>query len=439
MIEPIKKFIHFLRHDLWRIDLVQDSRLRAAGVETLRVTHLVIKGIRADHCMLRAAALTYATLMALAPFLIILFSIANAIGYAAARSWVMESIQSLPDQQKAFITALLENLDGVSPAMLGGITGVVFLYIVFKLLNAIEESFNQIWGVQTPRSLLGRARNYISVLVVAPVLMLLARTVSGTLSYSSRNEWLGPLVRTLLQLAPVLVMTLAFVAVFLFLPNTKVKFRAALSGALASATMAILLQVFLMKFGSVVFSSEKYSVYGSFAVVPVFLFWMYLNWGILLFGAELAFAIQNRETYAAERLVARASAASRFEVALLIMQEAVRVFRSEEETALDLGRLSREQRIPLRLINRVVAVLVQGGFLASIGEVDHQSCALIRDPCRISVKQIFDLVYTDGVSPKELGLTCSPTGARVRNRINDSLESTLDSITLQELAESAED
>lgn len=438
MIGPIRKFIYFLRHDLWRIDLVQDSRLRALGVETLRVTHLVIKGIRADHCMLRAAALTYATLMALAPFLIILFSIANAIGYAAARSWVIEAIQTLPDQQKGFITALLENLDGVSPAMLGGVTGVVFLYIVFKLLNAIEESFNQIWGVQTPRSLLGKVRNYISVLVIAPVLMLLARTASGTLSYTGYSEWLGPLVRTLLQLAPVLVMTLAFVAVFLFLPNTKVRFRAALTGALASATLAILLQDFLMKFGSAVFSSEKYSVYGSFAVVPVFLFWMYLNWGILLFGAELAFAIQNRETYAAERLVARASTTSRLEVALLIMQEAVHVFRSEE-AALDIARLSREQHIPLRLINRVIEVLVRGGFLAHVAAEGGDRCVLLRDPKQIFVKQVFDLVHADGVSPKELGLTGSAAGEHVLDVVNSSLETALGSMTMQELVDNAPD
>ncbi|MBN2704013.1 MAG: YihY/virulence factor BrkB family protein [Pontiellaceae bacterium] len=438
MIELIRKFIHFLRHDLWRIDLVQDSRLRALGVETLRVTHLLIKGIRADHCMLRAAALTYATLMALAPFLIILFSIANAIGYAAARSWVIESIQSLPDQQKGFITALLQNLDGVSPAMLGGITGVVFLYIVFKLLSAIEESFNQIWGVQTPRSLLGKVRNYISVLVVAPVLMLLARTASGTLSYTVNNEWLGPFVRTLLQLAPVLVMTLAFVAVFLFLPNTRVRFRAALTGALASATLAILLQDFLMKFGSAVFSSEKYSVYGSFAAVPVFLLWMYLNWGILLFGAELAFAIQNRETYAAERLVGRASTISRLEVAVLIMQEAVLVFRSGD-AALDIARLSREQHIPQRLINRVIEVLVRGGFLAHAVVEGEDRCVLLRDPNQIYVKQIFDLVNTDGVSPKELGLTGSVAGKHVLEVVNSSLEMAVGSMTMQQLVDNTTD
>ena len=112
--------------DLWRIDLVHHSRLRAFGVEALRVGHLVLKGVREDRCMLHASALTYATLMALAPFLIILFAIANAIGYAAAREKILETLESnsaLPEQLHKFIVDLLNTIGGISPAALGGITG----------------------------------------------------------------------------------------------------------------------------------------------------------------------------------------------------------------------------------------------------------------------------------------------------------------------------
>ena len=408
IIERAKKFIRFLKYDLWRIDLAHDSKFSALGVEALRVIHLVLKGIRADHCMLRAAALTYATLMALAPFLIILFSIANAIGYATARAKILEAIQPLPVQQRSFFTALLENLDGVSPAVLGGVTGIIFLYIVFKLLSEIEESFNQIWGVKTSRSVLDKVRNYISVLVVVPALMLVAQTASGTLStYSAQIEWLGPVVRNLLQLAPVLIMTLSFIALFLFLPNTKVHFRAALTGALSSASLAILLQVFLVMFGKAVFSSGKYSVYGSFAAIPIFLFWVYLNWGILLFGAELAFAIQNRETFAAERQADRASVTARLHVALEVMQAAVRSFQ-ESGTALDVIGLARDRHIPLRLMNRMVEVLERGGFLGRIADGETQNYALLHDPQQLSAKQIYDLILTDGAAPEELGLTSDP-------------------------------
>ena len=434
VIDKSRKFIRFLKYDLWRLDLSHDSKLHALGVETLRVVHLVFKGIKADHCMLRAAALTYATLMALAPFLIIVFSIANAIGYVAVRSRVLEAIKPLPPQQRGFITTLIQNLDGISPAVLGGVTGVIFLYIVFQLMNEVEESFNQIWGVKTSRSLLDKIRNYVSVLVVAPALMVVAQTASGALTaHSHRIEWLGSVIKASFQLAPVLLMALAFIAVFIFLPNTKVKFRAALTGALTSASLAILLQVFLMVFGRAVFASQKYSVYGSFAAIPIFLFWMYLNWGILLFGAELAFAIQNRETYAAERLVERASAVSRLGVALLVMREAVRSFHGTE-SALDVAELARRQHIPLRLMNQMVEVLVRGRFLGNVADEGRRSYVLLQDPERISVRQVYALVLSDGAPPAELGMADSVAVNEVLSVADASIEAALEPLSLQEFS-----
>jgi len=308
LVERIKRFLDFLQHDLWRIDLVHNTKLHAFGVEVLRVTHLVLKGVKDDNCKLHASALTYATLMALAPFLIILFAIANAIGFTVAEQKILEASATLPEQLREFVEQILDAVGGISPAALGGISGVLFLYIIFKLLNGIEESFNQIWGVQSSRAIADKIRNYLSVLIIAPVLMLIANTASGTLTaYSSKIEWLGPIVKILLQIAPVVVLALGFVAIFVFLPNTRVRFKAAVIGALTSATIVILVQIFVISFGKAMFSSDKYAVYGSFASIPIFLFWLHLNWTILLFGAELAFAIQNRDTYAEEQAAVRAS------------------------------------------------------------------------------------------------------------------------------------
>ncbi len=431
LIESIKRFIHFLQHDLWRIDLVHDSRLRAFGVETLRVTHLVLKGVKEDHCMLHASALTYATIMALAPFLIIVFSIANAIGYAAAKQRIEEAIVQLPEQLKAFILDLLGTIEGISLAALGGITGVIFLYIVFKLLSGIEESFNQIWGVQTSRGIADKVRNYISVLVIAPALMLVAQVASGAMStYFSGFEWMGPVIKIVLQLAPVVVLALAFVAVFIFLPNTKVQFKAALIGALTSATLAILLQVFLLMFGKAIFASDKYKVYGSFAAIPVFLFWVHVNWTILLFGAELAFAIQNRKTYQEEQAAVRASMVSKLWVAFSTMREAVRIFEGPE-AAFSSTEFARENNIPIRLMNEVVDVLVRARLLGVVASEGPENYALLQAPEHVSAKKIYDLMLTDGAAPEELGLLKVDVTEEVLATANVSLDETLDPITLR--------
>jgi membrane protein len=429
-VGQLKRFSHFLKHDLWRIDLVHDTKLRSFGVESLRVLHLLLKGVKEDRCFLHASALTYATLMALAPFLIIVFAIANAVGYARARHEILGAIQTMPEQLQVFITDLLRTIDGISPAALGGVTGVIFLYIVFKLLSGIEESFNQIWGVQASRAIGDKIRNYISVMVIAPALMLVAQTASGVLTtFSGRMEWIGPFLKPLLQLAPVGVLALAFVAIFIFLPNTKVNFKAASIGALTSATLAILLQVFLIVFGKAIFSSEKYGVYGSFAAIPVFLFWMHLNWTILLFGAELAFAVQNRGTYAEEQAAVRASTVSKLWVAFSVMQKAVQVFQGPEPS-FNTTAYARDSNIPIRLMREVVELLSRAGLLGEVKDQGEGSYALLRAPEHVTAKKIYDLIVTDGSSPRELGLAADAAADEMLTITDVSLDKSLTPITL---------
>ena len=438
LIERIKGFLHFLQHDLWRIDMVHDTKLHKVGIEVLRVTHLVLKGVKEDNCRLHASALTFATLMALAPFLVILFAIANAIGFTLAEQKILEAIKPLPLQLQEFIVQILDAVGGISPAALGGISGVLFLYIIFKLLSGIEESFNQIWGVQSSRAISDKIRNYLSVLVIAPVLMLIANTASGAITaYSSRIEWLGPIVKILLQAAPVLILAFGFVAVFVFLPNTKVNFRAAVTGALTSATIVILVQIFIISFGKAMFSSDKYAVYGSFASIPIFLFWLHLNWTILLFGAELAFAIQNRDTYAEEQAAVRASMVSKLWVAFSVMQEAVRVFHGSDAAVKTVAH-ARENNIPIRLMNEVVDVLSRATLIGPVGASGQDGYALLQAPEHVTAKKIFDLMITDGSSPEDLGLVQDLVTDEMLNTMDISLDETLDPITLRRIIDEGE-
>jgi membrane protein len=428
-IEQIKRFLHFLQHDLWRIDLVQDSKLRAFGIESLRVTHLVLKGVKEDNCKLHASALTYATLMAMVPFLVILFSIGKAIGFTKAEEMLLNLSADMPEGIQEFVHKLLEIVQGINPAALGAVGGVIFLIIIFKLLSGIEESFNQIWGVQSSRGVADKIRNYLSVLVIAPALMLVSNASSAAiLAFADRISWLGPVITLLIQLAPVLILTLAFVAVFMFLPNTRVSFKAAASGGFTSAVMVILLQYGILKFSALIF--QKYTIYGSFASIPIFLFWMHLNWTILLFGAEFAFAIQNRDTYAEEQASVRASMISKLWVAFSVMQEAVRVFEGPE-ASLDTAKYARENNIPIRLMNEVVEVLMRASIMGAVGSDGKTGYALLQAPEHVSAKKIYDLMLTDGAAPDDLGLMKVEITEQVLATANISLDESLNPITLR--------
>ena len=427
-IEQIKKFIHFLQHDLWRIDLVHNSKLHAFGVEVLRVTHLVVKGAKDDNCKLHASALTYSTLMAIVPFFVILFSISGVIGFTAAKESLLEWSAEMPQVQE-FVQSLISMVEKVDMGTLGVFGGVIFLYIIFKLLNGIEESFNQIWGVQSSRTIADKARNYLAVLVVTPILMLLSNFLSLKLvAFSNQILWLGPFIKTVFQLAPVLILTFAFVAVFLFIPNTRVSFKAALVGGFTSAFLAVVLQVLMVKVGIGVTRLSK--IYGTFAYIPIFLFWLQMSWTILLFGAELAFVIQNRDTYAEEQRAVRASMVSKLWVAFSVMQEAVRVFQGPD-ASLNAVAYARGNNIPIRLMNEVITVLSRAQLLGEVGSEGSDSFALLQAPEHVTAKKIYDLMITDGSSPKELGLVKLDITEEVLSTVDISLDETLDPITLR--------
>ncbi len=429
LIGRIKKFIHFLQHDLWRIDLVHHSKLRAFGVESLRVTHLVLKGVKDDNCKLHASALTYSTLMAMVPFMVILFSIGKAIGFTKAEDSLLKLSTEMPEGIQDFITRLLEVVKVTNPAGLGAIGGVVFLYIIFKLLSGIEESFNQIWGVQSSRGIADKVRNYLSVLVIAPALMVVSTAATPTImAFLEKMAWLGPILIIGIRLLPVFVLSLAFLAIFMFLPNTRVSFRAAVSGAVVSAILAVMLQILMIKAGIGVTKLGK--IYGTFAYIPIFLFWLQMSWMILLFGSELAFAIQNRKTYQEEQAAVRASMVSKLSVAFSAMREAVRIFEGPE-ASFSATEFARENNIPIRLMNEVVEVLVRARLLGVVASEGAERYAILQAPEHVSAKKIYDLMITDGAAPDELGLVKIDVTEEVLDAANISLDESLDPITLR--------
>ena len=428
IMEKIRKFIHFLKHDLWRLDLAHDSKLTAFGVETLRVFHLVLKGVRDDRCMLHASALTYATLMALVPLLAIVFSISSAIGFTTAKEWLMNQASAMPDILP-FVENLIKVVEEVDLARVSSIGGVLLIYIVFKLLSGIEESFNQIWGVQSSRSIPDKIRNYLSVLVIAPCLMLVSAAATPTiLAFINELAWMGPVLNIGIRVFPILLLSLAFLAILMFIPNTKVSFRGALIGAIVAGILANILQVLMIKAGVGITRLGK--IYGTLAYVPIFLFWLHMSWTILLFGAELAFAVQNRETYAEEQAAVRASMVAKLWVAFSVMREAVQIFEGPE-TALDIRSFARAKNIPVRLANEVVQVLARAQLLGPVGANENENYVLLQAPEHVTAKRIYDLMINDGVSPEDLGLEKIAVTEEVLATADFSLDETLDPITLR--------
>ncbi|QHI69059.1 YihY/virulence factor BrkB family protein [Tichowtungia aerotolerans] len=398
LLAKIKKF---LLQDLWVLEPSSLSNARRKGLHFLRVCALVFKGFREDHCPLHAAALTFISVMALVPFLVILFAIAKGVGLERGSELLLEKTAGMPDAFQQAVSNIITTVESASAGAIGGIGGVLFMWVAIKMLSNVEETFNLVWGVKTPRSLIEKVKNYIVIMVLTPILLIIATSSQPVImGLASRLEWMGPLLKLGLQLVPIITMALAFSMVYVFLPNTKVKFPAALMGALVAALLSVIFQFAIIKLGVGVSKYNK--IYGALAAIPFFLFWVQISWMILLMGAEVAFSVQNAGTYAREQLAVSPSARARLCLAVALMKRITEKFESPENP-FDTKAYGIDNRIPIRLINDVINTLAQAGLVAESAE--HPDCyTLLRDPRNITARDIIDSILDDGAAPAALGL-----------------------------------
>lgn len=391
----------FLSKDLWNMEPDAFSGLRLTGVKFLRICALVVKGFQDDKCPLHAAALTFISVMALVPFLVILFAIAKGFGVERASEMLIEKASDMPEALQQALTNIISTVESASAGTLGSVGTIIFLWVAIKMLSNIEETFNLVWGVKDSRTLIDKVRNYIVVMVIAPILLIVTTSSQPVLiGFADKLEWMGFLLKLGLQVVPLLLMASGFCMVYVFLPNTKVKIGPAFLGGLVAALLTVLFQYAIISLGVGV--SRYNATYGALAAIPIFLFWVQMSWMILLMGAEVAFSIQNAGTYAREQRAVNPSPRARLCLAMALMQRITDKFESPD-APFDTVAYGTENRIPIRLINDVIGILAEASLVTEASE--HPGCyTLLRDPRRISARDIADAVLDDGAAPDALGL-----------------------------------
>lgn len=384
-IEPPRPKLHSLRQSwrelrafvtgqLWDVDLTALPRMKKLAVSTARVAVLVARGMVRDQCTLHSSALSYITVASLVPVLALVFAVSKGIGvHDRVTGTLNQQIEALPEKSGEFLQAALDQVEAVN---LGALTTVGLLLVFFSvvtLLSRIEKAFNAIWGVAELRPPFRRFTDYISVLFVVPVLILVTTSVntalsSGWLAQQLEALELGPLYllyRRLIGLGGVMVLLLAFAFLYLFMPNTKVKVVPALVGGVVAGIGWYLTQRLYIEMQIGVANVNK--IYGTFAAIPFFLGWLYVSWVIILFGAELSFAVQHIGTFAVEGVSERSSQATREVVGLVVMHQVAAGFLEGREpwSVQDFGR---EYEIPSRLLLSVARQLTEAGILRPVDE-----------------------------------------------------------------------
>lgn len=399
----------FLLHDAWTTELSSMSGWHRLLVRLVRVVQLVIRGFREDDLSVHAASLTFATLVSLVPLLMIGFAMLKGFGggeEASAR--LSELISGMPVQFRDFVQQMVDIVLRANFKTLGWVGVAVLFVTVVQVLSSIETSFNRVWGVAAPRTIWRKFTNYVSIVVVVPVLVMTAFAISATLKnqvVSVHLEQWAWIARTLLRLTPLATVWLAFFFLFVFMPNTHVSRRAAASSALLSALLWLGWQKIYI---NMQVSLSRYdAIYGTFASIPIFLLWLSVCWMIVLLGSEIAFALQHHVTYHLERSAGQASMQAKVSLAVAAVLEAARAL-SGGRPVLNVSDYAQQHRVPVRLLNDLVGLLERGGLLAELAD-QPGAYVLLRAPDRIFVSEVVNLLLRDGSGPEHLGLDKLPS------------------------------
>ena len=252
-----------------------------------------------------------------------------------------------------------------------GATGVVLLiFVAISLLGRIEETFNDIWGVTRGRNWLTQIQLYSTAIMLGPLLLITALGLAGGSQFQSAKDFIAQTPffgKIIFQLLPLLVLWLAFAFVYMLLPNTKVKFSAAFVGGAVAGTLWHLNNVFGYLFVSRVFTNS--TIYGSLYLLPVFMAGIYLSWVILLFGVQVAYAYQNRAAYLQDRLADNINQRGREFVALRLMTSLGQRFQNGLRPA-TVFQLSTELGIPSRLTQSVLRTLAYTQLVTEVAGVE---------------------------------------------------------------------
>lgn len=307
-------------------------------------------------------------------------------------------------------------------AALGGVGLAILLLTVVNVLGQVEMSFNRVWGVTQRRPIFRRFTDYLSMLLILPLLLLassslpLVQLIDQFLPHGAAM-WVHSLLgaTVLKNLMIFSLVTLTFTVFLKLMPNTLVRLRPALAGGLVAAGLFSLWVWFCVWFQVGVTKWD--TLFGGFAIVLIVLFWVYVSWAIVLLGAEVAFAVQNCTTFRMEQTSRRASVESRILLALSVVAEMSRMMLDDAEPSIfDAHAYARERDIPVRLLNEVLDELEAAGFVAPVTDA-YGRFALVRAPDRIHMKDVVDALMKSGTSPETLGLDA------LNRQISDALRS----------------
>jgi len=404
-------------------------------IRMLRFPVALVRDWLGGEINVRAMSLAYTTLLSIVPVIAFSFAVLKFFGASANLDGVLlEFLSPLGmDSAKELTTNLMQFVGNMRGDLLGTIGLASLAYTVFATIRKVEASFQFIWRVEQQRSLWRRCAEYVLAMIAGPILVAAGVAIVTSARNNPFERWADgilPLDRTLSvlhHLLPYAIVTLAFTAMYLLVPNTHVRLRAAITGGLgAGIAWALAGKLFT---GVILYSSHLLTVYTGFAVVLTSLIWIYISWLILLLGAQLAFYVQHPQYLRHGQSSVELSSAAREQAALSVMLLVGREAPTGK-SAWSAERLALELDIPCGVLLPVIACLQKGALLAAAGADCY---SLARSPEQISLIGILEAVRGSQPTGRPVAVQAVAASMVLIGEIETAVRQRLGSRSLQDL------
>lgn len=361
-----KARMDYVMTGVWR-----DPR-RSWKVTVVKTLNLGVRSFMDSDLQVRAASLTYNTILAIVPVLALIFAIGRGFGFQKLLQ--AEMYKWFPAQHQAITTGLKfvdSYLAQASEGIFVGVGLVFLLWTMISLLGNVEDAFNIIWDVKHGRTMWRKITDYLAIFLVLPILMICGAGLSLFMSSTISNlfSFMTPLVSIFVDIASFLFTWLFFAAAYMLIPNTKVKFiNAFIAGAIAGTAFQILQWLFL---SGQLYVAKYNAIYGSFSFLPLMMVWLYLTWLITLIGAVICYASQNIFALSFIGQIDSISLSYRRKVTIVVMTLICRRFYARRPP-LSVNALAATYALPARLVKDEVERLVQVGLLNYVDLPGHE-------------------------------------------------------------------
>ncbi len=413
---------------LWQAELGGDSRWKKRGWHALRVLFAVLRDILDGQINLHAMSLVYTTLLSIVPFLALSFSVLKGFGVHNQLKPLLEQLLIAPlgpEKGQIVVQNVLSFVDNIEVGVLGSVGLAILVYTVVSLVQKIEYSFNEIWRIGQSRSLAQRFSNYLSVIMIGPLLVFAALGATAALVNSDPVKQLTevePVAWAVIvgrRVLPYVVIIGLFTFLYAFIPNTKVKLRHALAGGIVAG---LIWQTAGFAFTIFAATSTNYdAIYSGFAVGIMLLIWLYLAWLILLIGASVAYYAQHAPQISRTREVFP-SASLDESSGLAIVYRVARNF-DQDGGSTSLSDIESTFSISAEPLRRISEKLVAHGILTTTGD-ENERLIPARSLDRISMEHLLTVLRSPDES-MPLALQSHAAVTDIVNAIDEALATAL--------------